>query len=324
MPKPSKAQAQEESQKTTLYTLSLTDTQMEQLHRLLNKRLWEDYEVDHARFAFKGDNVNVVGYRSGKLVVQGKKTEAFVRYILEAEITGEPRLGYEEFHHAEWFEPHAGLDECGKGDLFGPLIACCVIGDGDTVRKWRQAGIQDSKRISDAAILKYDTVIRKTNSVVVKTAYCSMERYNMLMSKPKANLNHLLAWLHAKALEEALKQRPVAWGLLDQFSRQPLVQGYFKNNAFELRMQTKAESDPVVASASICARAEFLRQLQKLSAEAGEPLLKGAGTKVKQQAATLVEKFGAEALGYYAKLHFRTAYEVLGLPVPEKTYRPLR
>ena len=322
MPKSSKEL--EEPKKTTLYTLELTGDQMEKLDRLLKKRLWDDYEVDYARFAFKGDKVNVVGYQSGKLVVQGKKTEDFIRYILEAEITGDPRMGYEAFHHAEWFEPHAGLDECGKGDLFGPLIACCVIADGDKVRAWQEAGIRDSKRISDKAVLKYDKIIRKTKEVVVKTAYCGMERYNEMMSKPKANLNRLLAWLHAKALEQALKRRSVNWGLLDQFSRQPLVQEYFKDTSFELRMQTKAESDPVVAAASICARAEFLRQLEKLSTEAGEPLLKGAGANVKQQAIALVKKLGPDALGRYAKLHFRTAYEALGLPPPPRTYRPFR
>ena len=58
--------------------------------------------------------------------------------------------------------------------------------------------------------------------------------------------------------------------------------------------------------------------MQKLSAQVDEVLLKGAGAAVKKQAKSLVEKLGPEALGNYAKLHFRTAYEVLGLPVPEK------
>ena len=302
----------EAPKKLTSYTIELTDAHRERLEVLLQAKGWVRYEVAYACFAFKGEHVNVVAYRSGKLVVQGKNTEAFVHYIVESEITGEPRLGYEYVHHADWFEPHAGLDECGKGDLFGPLVACCVIADGDSVRQWREVGIQDSKRLSDATVRKYDTIIRKTQAVVVKTAYCGMTTYNRLMSKPRANLNQLLAWLHAKALDAALKKRPVAWGLLDQFSRQPLVQQYLKEKAFELRMRIKAESDPIVAAASVCARAEFLRQLQKLSRQAGEPLLKGAGVAVKEQALKLVERYSPEALGKYAKLHFQTANEVLG------------
>ena len=41
-------------------------------------------------------------------------------------------MGYEEVHHPEWFEAHAGVDESGKGD-YGPLISACVIADGDMV-----------------------------------------------------------------------------------------------------------------------------------------------------------------------------------------------
>ena len=50
---------------------------------------------------------------------------------LEPQITGVVRLGYDEVNHPEWFELHAGCDESGKGDVFGPLISACVIADGD-------------------------------------------------------------------------------------------------------------------------------------------------------------------------------------------------
>ena len=80
-----------------------------------------------------------------------------------------------------------------------------------------------------------------------------------------------------------LKKRRVDWGMLDQFTKQPLVQGYFKNDPFDLRMMTKAEADPVVATASICARGEYIRQMDKLSGILGEKLLKGASAKVKAQ-----------------------------------------
>ena len=88
---------------------------------------------------------------------------------------------------------------------------------------------------------------------------------------------------------------------------------------FELKMETKAESDPVVAAASIIARAEFLRQLRKLSTGFGEELLKGAGAATKAQGSKLVEQLGPDRLREFAKMHFRTSYEILGLPVPQKT-----
>jgi ribonuclease HIII len=101
---------------------------------------------------------------------------------------------------------------------------------------------------------------------------------------------------------------------LDQFTEQPLVQRELERKEvknFELRMRTKAEEDPVVAAASIVARAEYVRQMQMLSKRFGGPLQKGAGPLVKKQAAEILVKFGPAALGDFAKLHFRTAYEVV-------------
>ena len=46
-------------------------------------------------------------------------------------------------------------------------------------------------------------------------------------------------------------------------------------------------------------------------AKFGDKLQKGAGPQAKAQAALIIEKFGARALGKFAKLHFRTSYEVV-------------
>ncbi len=301
----------EAAPKVTIYTEKLNLEQMEKLRIICEGKSWEPFDVAYARFAFKGPKVNVVGYESGKVVVQGKGTEDFIVNVLEPEVTGTVKFGYDEVLRPEWFEPHAGLDESGKGDFFGPLVSACVIAEKPAIDRWRKAGIRDSKRIGDSGIAKYDKMIRETPGVVAKVVFCSMPRYNELMAKPRANLNLLLAWQHAQALTKALEEKWVPWGMLDQFSKQPLVQRYFKNDKFDLRMQTKAEEDPVVAAASIVARAEYVRQVKKLSDRLGEPLQKGASAKVREQAIRLVEKLGAPALREFAKLHFRTAHEVI-------------
>ena len=48
---------------------------MERLAGALGGRGWPTREVPYARYAFDGDGVKVVAYESGKLVVQGGKTE---------------------------------------------------------------------------------------------------------------------------------------------------------------------------------------------------------------------------------------------------------
>ena len=306
----------EAPKKLASYTAKLDDAQMEKLRAICTGRHFEPFEVGYTRFAFKSDaaRVNVCAYTSGKVVIAGKGTEEFVTMTLEPEVTGAAKLGYDEVLHPDWFEAHAGLDESGKGDFFGPVIAATVIADRAMIETWIKAGVKDSKAIAESQIIKLDKLIRETKGVVVRTRFAGMPRYNELMGRPRANLNLLLAWMHASALEEALTVRRVPWGLLDQFTKQPLVQKELAKKGvkdFDLRMRTKAEEDPVVAAASVVARAEFVRQMHLLSKKFGAKLQKGAGSLVKTQAAEIIAKFGARALGEFAKLHFRTAYEVV-------------
>ncbi len=306
----------EAPKKIASYTVKLDDAQMDKLRGICVERGWTPFEVAYTRFAFKADHlkVNVSAYTSGKVVVAGKGTEDFVRDVIEPEVTGAAKLGYDEVLHPDWFEPHAGLDESGKGDFFGPVIAATVIAHKSAIEMWIKAGVKDSKKIAEPQILKLDQIIRDTHGVVVKTCFCGMPKYNELMARPGANLNRLLAWQHATALDQALAEKRVPWGLLDQFTEQPLVQRELARKGvkvFDLKMRTKAEEDPVVAAASVVARAEFVRQMHLLSKKFGAKLQKGAGPLVKAQANEMIAKFGARSLGEFAKLHFRTAYEVV-------------
>ncbi|ACB75380.1 ribonuclease HIII [Opitutus terrae] len=326
---PKKPAGEEAPKKLSSYTIKLDDAQMEKLRGICEARGFTPVEVAYTRFAFKSDpaRINLAAYTSGKVVVAGKGTEEFVTMTLEPEITGAAKLGYDEVLHPDWFEPHAGLDESGKGDFFGPVIAATVIAEKPAIEAWRKAGVQDSKKIAETRIIELDKLIRETPGVVVRTCYCGMPKYNELMARPGANLNRLLAWQHATALDQALAAKPVKWGLLDQFTEQPLAQRELAKKGvkeFELKMRTRAEEDPVVAAASVVARAEFVRQMHQLSKRFGAKLQKGAGPLVKEQAAQIIAKFGARALGDFAKLHFRTAYEVVSaagkldeLPLPE-------
>ncbi|MDR2663973.1 MAG: ribonuclease HIII [Puniceicoccales bacterium] len=295
-----------------LHSCSLDREQMQKLENSCESSGWESYSVAFADFAYRGPKVNVVAYRSGKVVVQGKGTEEFVKYVLEPEIIGECHVGYEELQHPDWFQEHGGMDESGKGDLFGPLVSACVIAGGEIVKKWRVAGVRDCKSVGqDGKIFELDRLIRTSEGAVVEVFSLSMKKYNELYGGFGENLNRLLAWYHSKSLANALQRKKVSRALLDQFSRQPLVQSYFPGNEVTIEMRPRAEEDIVVAAASIVARAEFLRAMERLSTAAGEKLLRGAGAAVQEQARSIVRRLGAGCFGEFAKLHFSTAQRAL-------------
>ncbi|MDR0740827.1 MAG: ribonuclease HIII, partial [Puniceicoccales bacterium] len=176
-------------------------------------------------------------------------------------------------------------------------------------------GARDSKTITgDRALLGIEKKIRAIGGVIIEIMTLSMAKYNELYGRFGNNLNRLLGWMHACSLKNALKRRYVAEGLLDQFSKTPIVQGFIKRDFpdFNLRMQTKAESDPIVATASIVARAEYVRQIEKLSELAEIPLPKGAGSPVIEVGRKIFEKEGAEGLAKYSKKHFKTFREITG------------
>ncbi|MDR0418366.1 MAG: ribonuclease HIII [Puniceicoccales bacterium] len=301
--------------KQSCFTFTLDESQAEQLRDICERRGFEPYSVDYARYAFHGNGFNLVLYNSGKLVLQGKEAAEFVTFIIEPQITQVFSLGNENILHSEWFIPHAGLDESGKGDFFGPVVTACVIAGGDEVRALQKAGAKDSKAItSDRALLEIERKIRDIKSIVIEVMALSMTKYNELYERFGSNLNRLLGWMHACTLINALKRRYVADGLLDQFSKKPIVQGFIKRDFpdFNLRMQTKAESDPVVASASIIARAEYIRQIEKLSKTVDVCLPKGAGQPVIKVGRKIFEKEGTEGLSKYSKKHFKTFKEICG------------
>jgi ribonuclease HIII len=167
--------------------------------------------------------------------------------------------------------------------------------------------VRDSKNVAgDAAIFALESKILKSDCATA-TVCVAMEKYNELYGKFGKNMNVLLGWMHSRSLQNALAKRPVPWGLLDQFSKRPIVQTFLRDDSFSLRTRTRAESDPVVAAASILARAEYNRQMDALSKRAGFKISKGAGGRTVEQAQLILKQFGPNALVHFVKTHFATA-----------------
>jgi ribonuclease HIII len=313
MPTKKKKDDEAAPKQLTLHTCALTLTQALKLRELLTERGWKFEVRQYTLFFAQKDKLTIAVYEKGpKCVIQGKGTEDFVRFTLEPEILGEARLGYEELHNPEMFEPHFGIDESGKGDFLGPLVIAGAYTDRESTHALREAGIQDSKRItSDARIRELAKVIRETEGVVVSSITLAPEKYNTLYKKFKS-VNRLLGWGHARVIEHLLEQRPECTrALSDQFADPKLIERMFKDKErITLESRTKAESDVAVAAASIIARERFINWMRDTGRELGVELLKGASAQVREQARKLVQQYGPGVLERVAKTHFKTAHEV--------------
>jgi ribonuclease HIII len=203
-----------------------------------------------------------------------------------------------------------GIDESGKGDYFGPLVIAAVFLDATTQNELTLMNVRDSKKISDGRILDMAPDIRMLCPHTMIAI--GPQRYNELYAKIR-NLNRLLAWGHAKALETLLDKVSCAHAIADQFGDEQLILNVLqeKGRTIVLEQRHKAESDLAVAAASILARAEFLHRLKRLSDGIGTTLPKGASLAVELAGRMIVKKHGAERLGLVAKLHFKTTQAVL-------------
>jgi ribonuclease HIII len=205
-----------------------------------------------------------------------------------------------------------GSDESGKGDYFGPLVVAAV---GVTAQQWpvlAELGVQDSKNLTDARAAAIAPQIAAAFPSEVITVM--PQRYNELYAKFR-NVNRLLAWAHARAIENVAERMPDATAAVaDQFGDESLIRNalFEKGRALDLVQLPRAERDPAVAAASLLARAEFLRRLEKLSRQAGLRLPKGASAAVDNTARTIAASRGRDALSSLAKLHFRTTAKVVG------------
>jgi ribonuclease HIII len=296
------------------YTHALRKEQATKLRALLEELGFEFSPKEYTLFFAQKNKLSVAVYEKGpKVLVQGRDVEEFVQFELEPKILGEAKLGYEEVHSPEMFEPHFGVDESGKGDFFGPLVIAGVFVDRGIARKLLDADVVDSKRISsDARIRALADTIRKTSLGMVETVLIGPAKYNELYEK-FGNLNRLLGWGHARVIENLLAKKPACpRSLSDQFADAQVINASLLKHGRKILIEQRprAESDIAVAAASILAREAFINWLERKSKEIGLKLERGVSPSVKESARNLVELKGPGALREVAKVHFRTAHEI--------------
>jgi ribonuclease HIII len=307
-------------------TLPVDSQYQQRIRDILAAAEFDFFDAPHAFYRAKGPGCTAVFYRSGKLVLQGPNAQTLAAVLgLQEPAVPEPpdksggagtAGGAGRFdaamqcHPDPKPDPWIGQDEVGKGDYFGPLVVVSVCVARDRVPLLEELGVTDSKLLKDRQMRAMANDLRAV--VSHQAVVLNPEAYNRLYDKI-GNLNHLLAWAHARALEDLLAEAPASYALVDKFANERVLQRALMEagRSIHLEQRTKAESDPAVATASILARDIFLGRMDALSRAAEMTIPRGAGSPVLAAGRKLVAKHGPDALGRFAKLHFKTSGQIL-------------
>lgn len=291
------------------------------------------------RFESGKEKIIVKQYINGKLQLQGSAGELYKKILdiiislynlknPKAQLSVDNYLKYETEESLSFKKdtlkplqfnipfPHIGTDESGKGDYFGSMVIAGVWLDETTKAKLEALEIKDSKLLSDRRCQELATKIREICNGKFEEVEILPERYNELYDQLKRegkNLNHLLAWGHARAIESLLERHPCSYAVADQFGDEKLILSTLmeKGKKLELVQTPKGERYIAVAAASILARDRFLSRMEKLSQEYDIVLPKGASDIVVLPARQIVEKKGIGEIKKVAKLHHKTTQKVL-------------
>lgn len=211
---------------------------------------------------------------------------------------------------------HAGSDEVGCGDYFGPIVVAAAIVKKSDFDFLLSLGVKDSKQLSDEKIMKIaPEIIRK---VKVKICIISNKKYNSVYSTQNYNLNKIKAYLHNfvlfKLIQENHFKGPV---IVDQFCEERLYYRYledYKTKAIQegIIFSTKAENKFLaVACASIIARYTFLTKIREMEDQLKLKIPLGANKEADETATLLAREFGMEGLKDFVKYHFSNTKKVL-------------
>lgn len=268
-------------------------------------------KAQYIRFTAKLPDAVVTVYTSGKVMFQGAGAEREASKWGQADQTAAKTSSAKGDALPPNFERQSvlGSDETGTGDFFGPItVAACFV-PSDKVLLAQELGVKDSKLLTDDYMRKIAPDLKQTFVHSVLTL--KNDKYNEIQARGWSQ-GKIKALLHNQALKLTLRKmapkKPDAI-LIDQFAERGVYYNHIKNEKEIIQetvlFSTKAEGLHVsVACASIIARVAFLEEMDRMSAQAGVTLPKGAGKAVDEAAAKILLKHGADYLKSLTKFHF--------------------
>lgn len=302
--------------------INFEKAQLDTVSQFLESKNLTKKEIPHA-LSFKGSDVVINLYSTGKLMIQGKDNVIWETIIrnhfhlpntsMENEVRNDEKLISTTVDVLKDLKyPRIGSDESGKGDFFGPLVTAAFLLPSKEIEiKLINLGVTDSKKINNKKILDLAEKIKKIAPYqIVKIG---PDKYNDLYTKMN-NVNKILGWSHARAIENVLLNSKVLCTLAvaDKFGDESVIKKalFAMGKEIELIQTPKAERDVAVAAASILARASFLDSIKQLEGKANHTLPLGANERVINSAIEIVNNNDLHILKHFAKLHFRTYEEI--------------
>jgi ribonuclease HIII len=255
--------------------------------RKLEELGFEKEENPNVVFSYKGNDLKVVFYPTGTLLIQGKGD---IDQLVE-QLTSDLNVETD----------YIGTDEAGKGDLFGPLVVCGFALTQRVVKEVLKLGVRDSKSIPLESLKEIAQRLLELNHH--KCVIINPETYNGIYKRFQ-NLNKIMSLAHSTVIDGLFLEFNLSKAVVDKFMRGSYIDCYL-NSPVEVVEETKAERHLAVAAASIIARYLYLKELEKLSKVAGKRLVPGSGTEAKRLFEELRSKFDQKMLRKLAKLHFK-------------------
>lgn len=249
------------------------------------------------------------GKKGIKNVIQANP-ESKLSVAINKIVFGETFFESEQKNEIKFLE-YIGTDESGKGDFFGPLVVAAVYIDEKTTLELEEAGVKDSKLITDYNIKIIELKIKKIIGDKFEIVQINPEKYNKLYESFN-NLNKIMAWAHSKTIENLILKINCLNVISDKFGNERLIKDELKKKNINLNLyQTpKAERYTAVAAASILARAKVVDWFNIKSREVGFQIPKGGGSSVNISAKRVLNQFDDNYLMKMIKFHFKNSQSI--------------
>lgn len=307
-------------EKAKTITIKLSENTMKKM---------EEYFEDKRRIktppyaVFQADeyDTTVTLYESGKAVFQGisadidaniwKETERKLNPLKQVEVKKTAQNNSKSNFNYLYYNDTIGSDEVGTGDYFGPVVVSSAYVSKENIPFLESLGVKDSKKMTDAEILKIVPEIIK--KIPYSTRVVNNEDYNKKYSE-NVNMNVIKAAVHNKVLLDLTQKYNAKYIVVDQFVAPGTYYKYIekalviqKNITFLTKAEDKCLS---VACASLISRYAFIKEMERLSNKVGFTLPKGAGQIVDEAGVKIVKKEGIDILNQISKINFKNTEKI--------------